>query len=54
MSENREQLRQAYQRTEATAASFIPAKPKVDIYGKAHAQGSRMPGIPNIYRRQMV
>lgn len=36
MSENREQLRQAYQRTEATAASFIPAKPKVDIYGKAH------------------
>jgi len=29
----REQLRQVYQREEVSAAAFIPAKPKIDIYG---------------------
>jgi len=31
---DREQLRQAYQREEVSAAAFIPAKPKIDIYGE--------------------
>ena len=32
-NEDRENLRQFYQREEATASKFIPAKPKIDIYG---------------------
>ncbi len=32
--DEREQLRQAYQREEPPAAKFIPAKPKIDIYGE--------------------
>ena len=32
-SEERESLRQVYQREESTASKFIPAKPKIDIYG---------------------
>ena len=32
-SDDRDSLRLAYQREEATASRFIPAKPKVDIYG---------------------
>ena len=32
-SEDRERLRQVYQREETAAAKFIPAKPKIDIYG---------------------
>ena len=32
--ESREQLRQVYQREEAVAAKFIPAKPKANIYGE--------------------
>ena len=31
--DERECLRQAYQREEPSAAKFIPAKPKIDIYG---------------------
>ena len=31
--EKREELRQLYQREETAAAKFIPAKPKIDIYG---------------------
>ena len=34
IDEDREQLRQAYQREEVSAAAFIPAKPKIDIYGE--------------------
>lgn len=34
MDEDREQLRQVYQREESSAAAFIPAKPKIDIYGE--------------------
>lgn len=33
-NDSKEQLRQAYQRSEAEAAQFIPAKPKIDIYGQ--------------------
>ncbi len=33
-NDQREQLRMLYQREESTAAKFIPAKPKVDIYGE--------------------
>ena len=33
MDNEREALRQAYQREEQPAAKFIPAKPKIDIYG---------------------
>ncbi len=33
MTEDRETLRQAYQREEQAASKFIPAKPKIDIYG---------------------
>lgn len=32
-SDQREELRQLYQREETTAARYIPAKPKIDIYG---------------------
>lgn len=32
-NEERESLRQVYQREESTASKFIPAKPKIDIYG---------------------
>ena len=32
-SDQREERRMLYQREEAPAAKFIPAKPKVDIYG---------------------
>ena len=32
--DERERLRQAYQREEPAAAKFIPAKPKIDIYGE--------------------
>ena len=31
---NKEQLRQIYQREESSATKFIPAKPKIDIYGE--------------------
>ena len=31
--DEREQLRQVYQREEAGEKTFIPAKPKIDIYG---------------------
>ena len=31
---NREQLREAYRREEVSATAFIPAKPKIDIYGE--------------------
>lgn len=31
---DREQLRQVYQREELSATAFIPAKPKIDIYGE--------------------
>ena len=31
--DDRESLRQVYQREEATASKFIPAKPKIDING---------------------
>lgn len=31
--EDRDNLRMAYQREEASASKFIPAKPKIDIYG---------------------
>lgn len=31
--EDRDFLRMAYQREEASASKFIPAKPKIDIYG---------------------
>ena len=34
VSDQREQLRYLYQREENAAAKFIPAKPKVDIYGE--------------------
>ena len=34
IDEDREQLRRAYQREEVSAAAFIPAKPKIDIYGE--------------------
>lgn len=32
--DEREQLRQVYQREEQAAAKYIPAKPKIDIYGE--------------------
>ena len=32
--EDREGLRQVYQREEAMASKFIPAKPRIDIYGE--------------------
>ena len=32
-NEERERLRQGYQREESSASKFIPAKPKIDIYG---------------------
>ena len=32
-SDQREELQQLYQREETTAARYIPAKPKIDIYG---------------------
>lgn len=31
--EDRDNLRMVYQREEASASKFIPAKPKIDIYG---------------------
>lgn len=34
IDEDRERLRQVYQREEISAAAFIPAKPKIDIYGE--------------------
>lgn len=36
--ESREQLRQIYQREEAVAAKFIPAKPKANLYGEGRIQ----------------
>ena len=33
-SEDRERLRQAYQIEEPAATKFIPARPKIDIYGE--------------------
>ena len=33
MDNDREVLRQVYQREEPAAAKYIPAKPKIDIYG---------------------
>ena len=34
IDEDRERLRQVYQREELSATAFIPAKPKIDIYGE--------------------
>lgn len=34
IDEERERLRQIYQREELSATAFIPAKPKIDIYGE--------------------
>lgn len=34
IDEERERLRQVYQREELSATAFIPAKPKIDIYGE--------------------
>ena len=34
--EKREELRQLYQRQDSGEKTFIPAKPKVDIYGEGH------------------
>ena len=39
IDEDRERLRQVYQREEISAAAFIPAKPKIDIYGEGRVFG---------------
>ena len=34
IEDDREQLREVYRREELSASAFIPAKPKIDIYGE--------------------